>query len=85
MVTIYEDTGWDKKRLRCTIRTGTSVLRPSITSLALRELYREGGVQAVQSSLQPASRLHLRIGLARAFSGQPEKCYVQVNGIEIAR
>jgi len=84
-VRFWEDTSKDKKRPRCIISGTGGQMDLSVTSLALRELHRKGGIDAVIASLRQASRLHLRIGLARAFSAQPGRCYVQVNGIEIAR
>jgi hypothetical protein len=80
---IYDDTDWGKKRLRCSIPGAGRTLHPSITSLTLRKLYRQGGTAAAEASLVPATRLHLRIGLARAFPAQPGKCYLQVNGIYV--
>ena len=80
-----EDTSKAKSRPRCLISGSGGPMDFSITSLALRELHRSGGIEAIRASLQHASRLHLRIGLARAFPGQPGRCYVQVNGIEIAQ
>jgi hypothetical protein len=47
----------------------------------LRELYRSMGVTAVNKLLPHSGDLHVRVGLARAWSGQPRKCTVMINGV----
>jgi hypothetical protein len=47
----------------------------------LRELYRAKGVAAVNKLLPKTGKLHVRVGLARAWSGQPGKCSVMINGV----
>ena len=84
-VSIFEDTDWGKKRLRCRMRHGNRTIHPTVTSTLARETYRAGGIEAVSERLANARRLHLRIGLARSFAQQPDRCYVQINDIYVVR
>jgi hypothetical protein len=52
-----------------------------ITSRVLKEAWRNGGLNAVNRILTAESDLHVRLGLARAFNEQPDKCYVMINGV----
>jgi hypothetical protein len=47
----------------------------------LRELYRSAGAREVNKLLPKSGDLHVRVGLARAWSGQPGKCTVMINGV----
>jgi len=80
-VRIFEDTDWGKKRLRCQMQHGGSMIMPTVTSTLIRQRYRDEGIMAVLRQLAPARTLHLRVGLARAFPQKPDRCYIQVNDI----
>jgi hypothetical protein len=80
-VSVYEDLGWGKKRLRIRLPIQNRIVAPSITSALVRRIYREAGLDALRAQLSSAKCLHLRIGLARAFSSKPDRCYLQVNDI----
>jgi hypothetical protein len=47
----------------------------------LRELYRSTGVTAVNRLLPHSGNLHVRVGVARAWAGQPGKCTIMINGV----
>ena len=53
----------------------------AVSSKALKEAWREGGIRQVEGILPKTGQLHARLGLARAFGDTPDKCYVMINGI----
>jgi hypothetical protein len=73
----------DGRRLRCQLSHGMFGILPTITCSRIRRMYHQLGLPAVLQSFAGANRLHLRIGLARAFDAHPDRCYIQVNGIEM--
>jgi hypothetical protein len=80
----FHESVWDgKRRLRSRINDGLVTLDLSITSVSLRDEYEKFGLERLQDRFSRVGRLHLRIGLARAFPGQPGKCFVQLNGAEV--
>lgn len=69
-----------KKRLRLRFEHNGRMLAPNLTSSRSHEIYQQGGLSELNNRLKKADRVHLRIGLARAFGAQPNKCYLQING-----
>jgi len=79
---IFEEASLEgKKKLRCFVRHKTGVIHPTLPSTRIRALWKEEGINSVKAKFRSASRLHLRIGLARAFP--EDRCYVQVNDLYI--
>lgn len=53
----------------------------AVSSKALKEAFRAGGDANVSALLPPQGRLHVRLGLARAWGAHPDKCFLMVNGV----
>jgi hypothetical protein len=70
-----------KKSLRAYITDKDAQYSLPAVAKNLRELYRSSGVEAVNKLLPKNGNLHVRVGLARAWSAQPEKCTVMINGV----
>jgi hypothetical protein len=60
---------------------GSASYQLSVSSHIYKKGWREGGVANATSLLPNRSRFHVRVGLARDFEGQPNRCYLMVNGI----
>jgi hypothetical protein len=60
---------------------GTASYQLSVSSHIYKKRWREGGVANAASLLPNRSTFHVRVGLARDFEGQPNRCYLMVNGI----
>jgi hypothetical protein len=74
------ESNWDgKRKLRALVNDGASIYDLSIPAEALGNQWRAEGLQKVQAAVRSSGRLHARIGLARAWGGNP--CYAQVNGL----
>jgi hypothetical protein len=78
---VFEDTYKDKTKLRCRLWHRGFVLVPTLPSTLARETWHRDGLAPIRSGLSAAKRLHLRIGLARAFPA--DRCYMQVNDIYV--
>ena len=78
-VNFYTDQYRDKPpKLRAMVVDGLATYDLSITSSELRALHRAGGLAAVRAQFANATRIHLRVGLAREF---PQgRCHAQING-----
>jgi len=68
-------------KLLAIVDDGTDRYQLSVSSHIFKNAWRDGGVAKATSMLPNRSLLHVRIGLARDFEGQPNKCYLMVNGI----
>lgn len=80
-LTFFEDDFKGKKSLRAIVDDGRARHNLSVSSASLRELYRTSGVATLIERLPNRGNLHVRLGLARAWSGQPGKCFVMINGV----
>lgn len=78
-VNFYIDQFQDKPpKLRALVNDGVANYDLSVTNSELRALHRAGGMSAVRAMFANATRVHLRIGLAREF---PQgRCHAQING-----
>lgn len=72
-------TEFDK--LKAVIDDGEEQYVLSVSGHALKEVYQAGGVNAATATLPDVDRLHVRLGLARAFPAKPNECFLMVNGI----
>jgi hypothetical protein len=80
-LTFFEDDFRGRKSLRAILDDGRARYNLPVSSAALRELYRTSGVATLMERLPNRGNLHVRLGLARAWSGQPDKCFVMINGV----
>jgi hypothetical protein len=68
-------------KLLAVLDDGGAKYQLSVSSHTYKKAWREGGVAKATSLLPNRTRLHVRVGLARDFEGQPNRCYLMVNGI----
>lgn len=80
-ICLFEDEFEGKKSLRARLNDSEACYDLPVVARNLKEIYRTNGVEAVSKSLPNQGKLHIRVGLARAWQGQPQKCAVMVNGI----
>jgi hypothetical protein len=72
----FEDTFEGERSLRAYVTDALYRYNLPVVAKNLRELYRANGPSAVNQHLPNAGELHVRVGLARAWDGQPGKCTV---------
>ena len=77
----YEDNFNGKRSLPAYMTDTDGRYSLPVVARSLRELYRANGTMAVNQSLPTVGDLHVRLGLARAWPGQPGKCTVMINGV----
>jgi hypothetical protein len=68
-------------KLVAILNDGSASYQLSVSSHIYKEAWREGSVAKANSLLPNRSKFHVRVGLARDFEGQPNRCYLMVNGI----
>jgi len=68
-------------KLLAILDDGTASYQLSVSSHIYKKAWREGGVTKAAAMLPNRSSVHVRVGLARDFEGQPNRCYLMVNGI----
>jgi hypothetical protein len=68
-------------KLKAVLNDGTASYQLPVSSHIFKEAWRQGGVSKATSLLPKRDVLHVRVGLARDFEDQPNKCYLMVNGI----
>jgi len=71
----------DFEKLKAVLNDGRTRYRLPVSSDALRTAWKEGGLAAVRRALPNRDILHVRVGLARPFGDQPDKCYLMLNGV----
>jgi hypothetical protein len=69
------------EKLKAILNDGLASYRLAVSSKALKEAWRHGGLAAVNQVLPRAGNLHVRVGLARALGDPADNCYVMVNGV----
>lgn len=69
------------QKLKATINDGTGIYKLPVSSAKLKGAFRQGGLAAVNGALPNSNRFHIRLGLARAWANEPNKCYMMVNGV----
>lgn len=52
-----------------------------VSNASLKEAFRNNGLIGVKEALPNGRHVHVRVGLARPFAAQPNKCYVMLNGV----
>lgn len=71
----------DDERLRALLQDAETRYSLPVSSRALRNIWREEGIAAVRRALPAGTDLHVRVGLARGFGEQRDRCYVMLNGV----
>jgi hypothetical protein len=80
-LTLFEDNYQGKRSLRAILDDGDACYNLPVVAKNLREVYRINGVGAARQVFAVQGDIHVRLGLARAWAGQPGKCSLMVNGI----
>ena len=80
-LTLFEGNYQGKRSLRAFLGDGNACYNLPVIAKNLREAYRLNGVGAAQQLLAVQGDVHVRLGLARAWAGQPGKCSLMINGI----
>jgi hypothetical protein len=71
----------DFEKLKALLDDGASSYKLAVSSRTLKEAWRNGGIIAVDQAIPRKVKLHVRVGLARAFGNPADKCYVMINGV----
>jgi hypothetical protein len=71
----------DDERLRALLQDAEARYNLPVSSHSLREIWRVEGIAAVRRALPAGTDLHVRVGLARGFGDQRDRCYVMLNGV----
>jgi hypothetical protein len=80
-VCLFEDNYEGTARLRAYLSDAEACYNLPVLAKSLREAYRQGGLDASIGLLPQHGDVHVRLGLARAWAGQPGKCSLMINGI----
>jgi hypothetical protein len=76
-ITLREDFG----KLKAVVSDGQDRYKLAVSSRVLREAWEQGGLAAAEAVLPARQQLHVRVGLARTYQGEPVKCYMMLNGV----
>ena len=71
----------DDERLRVLLQDAETRYNLPVSSRSLREIWHVEGIAAVRRALPAGTDLHVRVGLARGFGEQRDRCYVMLNGV----
>jgi hypothetical protein len=71
----------DFEKLKSVLDDGAASYKLAVSSRALKEAWRNGGLAAVNQAISRKGKLHVRVGLARTFGNPADKCYVMINGV----
>jgi hypothetical protein len=71
----------EDERLRALLQDAETRYNLPVSSCVLREIWRAEGIGAVRRALPVGTDLHVRVGLARGFGEQRDRCYVMLNGV----
>ena len=71
----------DFDKLKAVVHDETGRYKLTVSSRLLKEAWRQGGLLAVRGALPNRNDYCVRVGLARPFANQPDKCYLMVNGV----
>lgn len=70
----------DDHKLRARLTVDGHVLNLSVAAKDFRQAFDKQGIAGARA-LVPEGAAHVRLGLARAWDGAPDRCYLQVNGL----
>lgn len=68
-------------KLKAVIDDGAMRYQLAVSSRDLRLVWDDGGLEAVRAALPDSQHFHVRLGLARSFEKDPNKCYMMLNGV----
>lgn len=71
----------DFDKLKAHLDDGQNTYVVSVSSRALKEAFRAGGLAGANGALPGHGRLHVRLGLARPWQAHLDKCYAMINGV----
>ncbi len=77
----FENDYKGEKSLRAYMTDSNTRYSLPVVAKYLRESYRSKGAAPLNKLLPKSGNLHVRVGLARAWAGQPGKCTVMINGV----
>lgn len=80
-INLFEDEYNGRRSLRAYIEDEDARYNLPVVSRSLREAYRANGVAGAQQLLPAQGLAHVRLGVARAWPGQPGRCSLMINGI----
>ena len=67
--------------LRARLTDGDACYDLAVVAHDLNEIFRTAGIRELNDRLPALGMLHVRLGLARAFPGREDKCFVMINGV----
>ncbi len=68
-------------KLKAIVNDGEAKYQLAVSCHRTKIVWHEDGIDGVRRALPDARKLHVRLGLARGFGDEPEKCYMMINGI----
>lgn len=71
----------DDHGLRAELSVAGHALNLSVAAKNFKQAFRGEGLAAAQALVPKQGRVHVRLGLARPFDEQADRCYLQVNGL----
>jgi hypothetical protein len=71
----------EKPKLRARVTSAGLIFDLSVPADAARARWKSAGVAGLKADVQASKRVHIRTGLSRPMSSQPNECYSQVNGV----
>lgn len=80
-VTFFEDNYRGATKLRAYLDDGSTKYSLPVVATNIVQAYQQGGTAAATKLLPRKGEIHIRVGLARAFHLQPQKCTIMLNGI----
>lgn len=81
-VALFDQVYKNEHRLRAGLSIGGHVLHLSVAAKNLKQAFENDGLAAAQALVPGDGRVHVRLGLARPFDAAPDRCYLQVNGLQ---
>jgi hypothetical protein len=67
-------------KLKASLNDGSDSYQLTVSSKAIKEAWRAGGLAALGAALPARGEVHVRVGLARPYD-DPPKCYAMLNGV----
>lgn len=71
----------DFDSIRCRLSDSDATYKLPLVAHNLRIIWRQQGIEALQTTFSNAGLLYVRLGLARPYDAHPDECTVMVNGI----
>lgn len=71
----------EDQKLRALVTDAEGTYKLPVVGHEVSKFYREQGVEALNRSFKKKGNLHIRVGLARAYTQYPDECFAMVNGV----